>query len=103
MGLVSKFISGMADTKAIRRPENLFTGARLTPTAHALGSIAGAGSIGYSMLKNEAGIRPSFSKEVPGISQAPAMSYDFKRNPTMGSSGALTLALSDMQGPPGKY
>lgn len=90
------------DFTGVRRFENYFTGGRLTPAGRALGYAIGAGTIGATVAKNALSLEPQVFNKAPGIRQAPAMSYDFKRNPTLGASGALTMALADMN-PPGQY
>jgi hypothetical protein len=87
MGLLTSFDS-------TRRLENLFTGARLTKTGHAAATTVGAGMVGKELLSNSIKQKGNVAT---GIRQAPQMSFDMKKTPNMGASGALTLALADVQ------
>lgn len=75
------------------RFENFGTGLRVTPVGRVVTGGAAVGMIGKSLFDNKFG-NPKILNEVPGVQMAEAMSYDFKSNPGMGASGALTLALS---------
>lgn len=99
MGMFGK----LADLKGVRRFENAFTGARLTGKGHLLGSALGVGAVAGKAMYGNSSPKPQVFNKAPGIRQAPAMSYDFKNNPNMGVSGALTLALGDIESPLGKY
>lgn len=84
----------LMDFKAVRRPENFMTGARLTPAGHALSAGLAAGNAAYKGIKSSMSIR---TQELPGIHKAPVMGADMRQSPTMGSSGALAMALSDIE------
>lgn len=103
MGLFGDVASKLADFKGVRRTENAFTGARLSGAGHFLGGVTGAGYIAGKAKYAGSGIEPQVFNKAPGIKQAKAMSYDMKRNPTMGVSGSLTLALGDIENNIGKY
>ena len=83
----------------VRRFENAFTGAQATTAGHALAFSIGVGMTMAPTAKKAIDLQPERTRKAPGIHQAPAMNQDMKRNPTMGASGALSLALSDVNNP----
>lgn len=82
------------DFAAVRRPENFMTGARLTPSGHALSAGIGAAN---SVAKGITGATEIKTQKIAGIQKAPVMGADMRQSPTMGSSGALATALADME------
>ena len=88
-------IENFADFKAVRRPENAMTGARLKPAGHALAAGIGAAAVGKEVVDNMSG--SAVVNRQPGMQQAPRMQADFRQNPASGATGDLAMALSDLQ------
>jgi hypothetical protein len=84
-------------TKGTRTIDNLFTGAKLTGVGHAVAGLYGGAKITKALTKNSLGMSQQNVQPTPGLTSAPQMSYDGRRNNTMGADGDLALALSKLK------